>query len=64
MAAALFMMVYMGLGAKLGAATSQSPGTLIAQRIGRVGAAMVGMTFFLIAAIFQFANNLGAHAAV
>ena len=64
LAAALFMMVYMGLGAKLGAATGKSPGTLITQRAGRPFAALIGITVFLIAAVFQFTNNLGVHAAV
>ena len=63
-AAALFMMVYMAMGAKLGVASSQSPCTLIAQRAGRPVAVMIGISVFLIAAIFQFANNLGVHAAV
>ena len=64
LAAALFMMVYMGLGAKLGAATTQSPGTLIADRAGRPVAVLIGGSVFLIAALFQFGNNLGVHSAV
>ena len=64
LAAALFMMVYMSLGAKLGAATKQSPGTLIANRAGRPAAVLIGVSIFLIAALFQFGNNLGVHTAM
>ena len=61
--AVLFMMVYTSLGAKLGAATNVSPGTLVAQRAGRPLAVLIGVSVFFISALFQFGNNLGAHAA-
>jgi len=57
--AMLFMMVYMTLGAKLGVVASESPGTLISQRVGRWLAVFIGVCVFFIAAAFQFGNNLG-----
>ncbi len=62
--AMLCMVVYTSLAAKLGAATKQSPGTLVAQRAGRWLSVAIGVSVFLIAGLFQFGNNLGAHAAV
>ncbi len=62
--AVVCMMVYMGLGAKLGAVTRLSPGTLVAQRAGRPLAVLIGLSVFLIAALFQFGNNMGAEAAL
>jgi len=62
--AALFMMVYVTLAARLGVAGRQSPATLVAQRAGRPLAALIGVSVFFIAALFQFGNNLGAQAAL
>lgn len=61
--AVVFMMVYTSLGAKLGAVTDQSPGTLIAQRAGRWLSVLIGIGVFFISAAFQFGNNLGVHSA-
>ncbi|MCH8045648.1 MAG: Nramp family divalent metal transporter [Planctomycetes bacterium] len=61
--AVIFMMVYTSLGAKLGVATTQSPGDLVAQRAGRPLAVMIGLGVFFISAAFQFGNNLGVHSA-
>jgi len=61
--AVIFMMVYTALGAKLGVATTQSPGDLVAQRAGRPLAVLIGLGVFFISAAFQFGNNLGVHSA-
>ena len=61
--AVVFMMVYTALGAKLGAATTQSPGDLVTQRAGRWLAVLIGLGVFFISAAFQFGNNLGVHTA-
>ena len=61
--AVVFMMVYTSLGAKLGVATTQSPGDLVAQRAGRWLAVLIGLSVFFISAAFQFGNNLGVHSA-
>ena len=57
--AVFFMMVYMTLGAKLGAVATVSAGTLVTQRVGRWLAALIGAGVFFISAAFQFGNNLG-----
>jgi len=61
--AVLFMMVFVGLGAKLGAVAQESAGTLIARRAGRWLAVLIGVGVFFISASFQFGNNLGVHSA-
>ncbi|MDA1051489.1 MAG: divalent metal cation transporter [Planctomycetota bacterium] len=61
--AVAFMMVYMMLGARLGVAASQSPATLLTERVGRWLAALIGVGVFFISAAFQFGNNLGVYAA-
>jgi len=58
-----FMMVYMMLGARLGVAASQSPATLLTDRVGRWLAALIGIGVFFISAAFQFGNNIGVHSA-
>ncbi|MEO8494828.1 MAG: divalent metal cation transporter [Planctomycetota bacterium] len=61
--AVAFMMVYMMLGARLGVAASQSPATLLTERVGRWLAALIGICVFFISATFQFGNNLGVYSA-
>ncbi|HUG70622.1 MAG TPA: divalent metal cation transporter [Pirellulaceae bacterium] len=58
-----FMMVYMMLGARLGVAASQSPATLLTERVGRWLAALIGIGVFFISSAFQFGNNIGVHSA-
>ena len=62
--AVVFMLVYMSLGARLGVSTLQSPGTLIAGKVGRWFAILIGVSVFFISAAFQFGNNLGVHYAL
>ena len=62
-ASVFFMMVYMSLGARLGAVANGSPGDLITQRLSRPIAALIGLGVFFISAAFQFGNNLGVHSA-
>ena len=57
------MLVFTSLGAKLGVATSESTGTIVARRAGRWLAVLVGLGVFFISASFQFGNNLGVDAA-
>lgn len=59
-----FMMIYMTLGAKLGVVAQKSPADLTAERAGRWLAVLVGFGVFVIAATFQFGNNLGVHSAL
>jgi NRAMP (natural resistance-associated macrophage protein)-like metal ion transporter len=59
----VFMMVYMTLGARLGVVASQAPADLIRQRVGPWLAVLVGVSVFLISALFQAGNNLGVHSA-
>ena len=61
--AVVFMMVYMTMGARLGVVTRQSSGTLLADRVGRWLAVLIGLSVFFISAAFQFGNNLGVHSA-
>ena len=61
--AALFMMLFTSLGAKLGAVAPASPADLIRDRAGRWLAICIGIGVFFISAAFQFGNNLGVHAA-
>ncbi len=61
--AVLFMAFFMRLGARLGVVAEESPGSLIAARLGRIAAALVGLSVFFISASFQFGNNLGVYSA-
>lgn len=63
LASVAFMLVYMTLGAKLGAVAKTSPGNLIRQKAGRWLAIMLGCCVFFISAAFQSGNNLGVAAA-
>ena len=61
--AVAFMALFMRLSARLGVVASESPGGLIAARLGRPAAVFVGLAVFFISASFQFGNNLGVHSA-
>lgn len=58
-----FMMVYMTLGAKLGAVANGAPCDLIRRKAGRPLAVAVGVGVFFISAAFQSGNNIGVAAA-
>ena len=58
-----FMMVYMVMGAKLGAVATEGPGDLIRQKAGKWLSVMVGVCVFFISAAFQSGNNLGVASA-
>ncbi len=58
-----FMLVYMSLGAKLGAVATKTPGGLIRDRAGKWLSVLVGLGVFFIAAAFQSGNNIGVAAA-
>lgn len=58
-----FMLVYMTMGARLGAVANASPCELIRQRAGRWLAILVGCSVFFISAAFQSGNNVGVAAA-
>ena len=59
----LLMMLFMSLGAKLGAAASGTPAELVRRRLGRPLAVFVGLAVLAIAALFQSGNNVGVAAA-
>jgi manganese transport protein len=54
-----FMLVYMTMGAKLGAIADASPGDLIRRKAGRWLAILLGCCVFFISAAFQSGNNVG-----
>lgn len=58
-----FMMLFMTLGAKLGAVASDSPCDLIRAKAGKWLALLVGLGVFFISAAFQSGNNIGVAAA-
>ncbi len=58
-----FMMLFMTLGAKLGAVVSSSPGDVIRSKSGKPLAILVGLGVFFISAAFQSGNNIGVAAA-
>jgi manganese transport protein len=57
-----FMLVYMTMGAKLGAVTQCSPADLIRKNAGRPLAMLVGGCVFFITAAFQAGNNIAVTA--
>jgi len=61
--AVCFMLVYMGLAAKVGVVSRETPGELIAPRAGRWLAVLIGLGVFFISASYQFGNNLGVASA-
>ncbi|MBX3420771.1 MAG: Nramp family divalent metal transporter [Pirellulaceae bacterium] len=62
-AAAGLMMLFMSLGAKLGAVAQATPAELIRRQAGRPLAVFVGLAVLLTAALFQSGNNIGVAAA-
>lgn len=59
----IFMMVYMTLGAKLGAVAKEAPCDLIRSKSGKPLAIALGLIVFFISAAFQSGNNIGVAAA-
>lgn len=57
--AVVLMIGMVALSTRLGVLMKGTFGEEIAQRAGRPGAVLVGLTIFLIAGCFQFSNNLG-----
>ena len=55
---ALLMGTYLTMGARIGVCGGATPCTLVAERLGRPAAALIGITLCLICAAFQFSNNL------
>jgi Mn2+/Fe2+ NRAMP family transporter len=62
--AILLMISMTALSARLGVTLDNTLCEELAQRAGRPLAALAGITLFLIAACFQFGNNLGVLAAI
>ncbi len=60
----VLMGTYMTTAARIGVLGGATPCTLVAQRLGRPAAAIVGINLCLICASFQFSNNLAIAAAV
>jgi Mn2+/Fe2+ NRAMP family transporter len=52
------MGAYLTMGARVGVCGGATPCTLVAERLGRPAAAIIGGTLCLICAAFQFSNNL------
>jgi len=59
----VLMGTYMTTAARIGVVGGASPCTLIATRLGRVAAAIIGFNLCLICTAFQFSNNLAVAAA-
>ncbi len=59
----ILMGTFMTMAARIGVVGGATPCTLIANRLGRPVAAVVGITLCLICAAFQFSNNLAVAAA-
>jgi len=59
----LLMGIYMTTAARIGVVGGATPCTLIARRLGRPIAAIIGINLCLICSTFQFANNLAVVAA-
>ncbi len=57
--ACLLMMALTNLSMRVGVGLSESPCQAVAARLGRPFAVLVGGCLFLVAASFQFSNNLG-----
>ncbi|MEZ6077002.1 MAG: Nramp family divalent metal transporter [Pirellulaceae bacterium] len=58
-----FMLLFMSLGAKLGAVGDASPGELIRRHAGWPLAWMLGLSVFFISSAYQSGNNIGVAAA-
>ena len=59
----ILMGTYMTMAARIGVVGGATPCTLIAQRLGRRAAAVIGINLCLICGTFQFSNNLAVAAA-
>jgi manganese transport protein len=59
----VLMGTYMTTAARIGVVGGATPCTLVAQRLGRPTAAIIGINLCLICAAFQFSNNLAVVAA-
>ncbi len=59
----ILMGTYMTTAARIGVVGSATPCTLVADRLGRRAAAVVGINLCLICTAFQFSNNLAVAAA-
>jgi manganese transport protein len=59
----ILMGIYMTTAARIGVVGGATPCTLVAERLGRVAAAVIGINLCLICAAFQFSNNLAVAAA-
>jgi manganese transport protein len=59
----VLMGTYMTTAARIGVVGGATPCTLVAQRLGRPAAAIIGINLCLICAAFQFSNNLAIVAA-
>lgn len=59
----LLMGTYMTTAARIGVVGGATPCTLVAQRLGRPVAAVIGINLCLICTAFQFSNNLAVAAA-
>ena len=55
---ALLMGTYLTMGARIGVCGGATPCTLVAGRLGRPVAAVIGITLCMICGAFQFSNNL------
>ena len=60
----VLMGTYLTMAARIGVVGGATPCRLVAQRLGRVFAAVVGINLCLICTAFQFSNNLAFAAAV
>jgi len=59
----VLMGTYMTMAARIGVVGGATPCTLVAQRLGRPAAAVIGINLCLICGTFQFSNNLAVAAA-
>lgn len=64
LAAVVLMMVLLTLGARLGVLGDGTPGELVTRHFGRFWTAVIGISVFLIASIFQAGNDAGVLAAI
>jgi len=60
----VLMGMYMTMAARIGVVGGATPCMLVAGRLGRPAAAVIGITLCLICSSFQFSNNLAVAAAV
>lgn len=64
MVSVLFMLLFMTMGAKLGAVATEGPCDVIRQRAGKWLAILLGLAVLFISAAFQSGNNIGVAAAL